>query len=101
MPERAAVDWLLIAVCAVTYALLIGELGRLARRALRLKERAERLADSPLAEAGPKAEAAAARIAAASLEGQALVERAAVALARIGATVRAVISFRPRRNRAR
>lgn len=93
MPERAAVDWLLIAVCVLTYALLVAELVSLGRRALRLKTRAERLAESPLFAAPARAQAAADRLANASLEAQALVVRAILAIVRIRATVLTLVGF--------
>jgi len=93
MAERGAVDWLLVAICVVTYGLLAGELARIVRRVLRLMQKVERITESPAFVAAPKAAMAVDRIANASIEAQALLMRAAWAIERIRATIVAVAGF--------
>ncbi|HXP92435.1 MAG TPA: hypothetical protein VN905_03130 [Candidatus Binatia bacterium] len=93
MALQAALDWLLIGVCVLTYGLLIGEAVGLVRRALALKSRVEKIADLPMFTAIPKAEADLDRLSNALLELQALALRAMWAIARIRATLLAITGF--------
>lgn len=94
-PIRAAVIWLLVAICVITYALVLVELIVLVRRVLRLKSRAAGLA-RPFAGLAPKAQADRARLTAATAQLQELLVRAAIAVARIRATVKLLRSLVPR-----
>jgi hypothetical protein len=93
MPLQGALDWLLIAVCVLTYGLLMVEAVGILRQALGMKRRVEKLADLPMFVALPKAAADADRLSNAVFELQALTVRAVWAIARIRATINAVVGF--------
>lgn len=93
MALHAALDWLLIAICAITYGLLFGEAVGVLRRLLALKAKVERLADQPLAAALPKAQADVERIGTAVTALPALLLRATLATARIRGAMIAAVGF--------
>ena len=93
MPLQGALDWLLIAVCVLTYGVLMAEAVGIFRQALALARRIEKLADLPMFVALPKAAADVDRVSNAVFELQALVLRAMWAIARIRATIKAIIGF--------
>lgn len=93
MPLHAALVWLLAAVCAITYGLLVIEVAGIVRRLLGLSERVGRLADQPMFAALPKAQADLDRLANGALEAQSQLMRAALAVVRIRATAGAIVGF--------
>lgn len=98
MGLRAALDWLLIAVCVLTCVLLAGEAVGILRRLLEFKRKVERFADLPVIAALPKAQDDAERLSAAMAAVAPLALRVAAAAARIraaaGAAARLARLFR-------
>jgi hypothetical protein len=92
-PLHAALVWLLVAVCSVTYGLVVVEIARIVRTALGFRKRVARLSELPVFAALPKAQADLGRLGNAASEAQSQLARAAWAVARIRGTAHAIVGF--------